>query len=68
MPNTPEKGSWQAPLRKGFTAWDNNTDTPYNSTFDSTINGKTVATPEPSSLLLLGAGLVGLALLTKFRS
>lgn len=53
-----------------FAIFDNSnpTNPGYCSTLDATINGKPVHTPEPSSLLLLGAGLAGIALLVKFRS
>ena len=50
-----------------LTIFNNDTNTFNNGFFDSTVNGTAVNTPEPSSLLLLGAGLAGIGLLVKSR-
>jgi len=50
-----------------FTIFNNDTGAEYDSLLNATVTGAPVKTPEPSSLLLLGAGLAGIALLVKFR-
>jgi len=56
------------PPYQGFSVYPTADDDVYSSLFSSiAVNGKPVNTPEPSSLLLLGAGLAGIALLAKFR-
>lgn len=56
------------PTYQGVAIYPTAGDDVYTSSFSSiAVNGKPVNTPEPSSLLLLGAGLAGIALLTKLR-
>lgn len=50
-----------------LTIFNNDTGAESDSLFNATVTGAPVNTPEPSSLLLLGAGLAGIALLVKFR-
>jgi len=57
------------PTYQSFAVYPTADDDVYPSSFSSVkVNGKPVSTPEPSSLLLLGAGLAGIALLAKLRS
>jgi len=52
---------------QGFTFYPTGGDDAYLGSTDSQVQGMVVPTPEPSPLLLLGAGLAGLALMAKLR-